>query len=85
MNSQKCKDCAYYTAYYKKLSSSFEKTNVGVCSKHKKIKTYLENCGEFKNNERREKENEKRLFVFLEQALKSINDISQILKEKQEG
>ena len=35
MKLQKCINCAYYTAYYKIQNHGFERSNAGVCSKHK--------------------------------------------------
>ena len=82
MKSQKCKNCSYYTAYYRKWSSSFEKLTHGACSKHKSPKTQSEVCDDFKSSEQKERKREERLFISLEQSLESINQIAQILKEK---
>jgi len=82
MKSQKCKYCAYYTAYYKKHIIGFERTNVGHCLKFRKLQTQLETCENFKCGEKKEQRQQERIFVSLEQALKSVNDIGQILKEK---
>ena len=82
MKSQKCKNCTYYTAYYKKWHANFGRLNNGFCTKHQKHQTQFETCENFKSSEQKEKMREERLFDSLEQSLKSINEISQILKEK---
>ena len=83
MLSQKCKNCTFYSAYYKQWSSGYGKLNNGFCSKHQKFQTQFETCEHFKSNEIKEKRREERLFTSLEQALEAINDIAQILKEKE--
>ena len=82
MKLQYCKNCFYYSAHYKKLSAGFARLNNGFCAKYQKPQTQYETCEDFKNNEEREKRREERLFVSLEQSLESINQISQILREK---
>ncbi|MCL2861474.1 MAG: hypothetical protein FWE22_03585 [Firmicutes bacterium] len=82
MKKSICKNCTHYSSYYKKWSSHFSRLNNGFCSKHQKQQIQFENCEDFKDNEKKEKMREKRLFTHLEHALESINCISQILKEK---
>ena len=82
MNSQKCRDCTFYTAHYKKLAHGFVKQNNGFCRNHQKHQTQYKTCENFKSNEEKEKRREERLFKYLEQSLQSINEIAQILKEK---
>ena len=82
MRVQKCKNCTYYSAYYKKWSSHFGRLNNGFCSKHQKPQKHLNSCEDFRSNEQKEKMREERLFEKLEQSLTSIYEINQILKEK---
>ena len=82
MKSQKCKNCTYYTAYYKKWAASYGRLNNGFCTKHRKPQIQFEACEDFKSDEQKEKMREGRLFSSLEQSLKSINEIAQILKDK---
>jgi len=83
MLSQKCKNCTFYTAYYKQWASGYGKLNHGFCSKRQQPQTQFETCEDFKSNDIKEKRREERLFLSLEQALESINDIALILKEKE--
>jgi len=81
MKLQKCINCAYYTAYYKIQNHGFERSNACACSKHKKVQTQFETCEFFKDNAKKEKTRKDKLFISLEYALKSINEITQILSE----
>ena len=83
MQSQKCKNCTYYTAYYKQWSSGYGRLSNGYCSRCEKLRTQYETCENFKSNALKEKRREERLFVYLECALESINEIVQILREKE--
>ena len=83
MKKEVCKNCTYYSAYYKQWSSHYTRLDKGFCSKHQKIIKQYEICEDFKSNELKEKMREKRRMDALEQALISINEIAQILKEKQ--
>jgi len=80
LKTQKCKNCAFY--YYKQWSSFYSRLNHGFCIKHKKPQTQSETCEDYKSNEQKEKTREEKLFSSLEYALKSINEIAQILKER---
>ncbi|MCL2675267.1 MAG: hypothetical protein FWE84_01580 [Firmicutes bacterium] len=82
MRSQRCRNCEYYSAYYKQRSSGYEKLNKGFCSKHQKEETQFKTCENFTSNEHREKIKEQLRLDALDGALKSINEIAQILKEK---
>ena len=82
MTAKKCKNCAYYTAYYKQWGDCYGRLNNGFCVKHKRHQTQFETCAEFKSNEEKEKRREKRLFDSLERVLASIDEIAQILREK---
>ena len=82
MNSEYCKNCTFYTAYYKQWASGYGRLNNGFCAKHQKQQTQFETCECFKSNEQKEIHREKRRMLALEQALESINEIAQILKEK---
>jgi len=82
MKTQKCKNCAHYSPYYKKWSASFGMLNHGYCAKHKKPQTQRKTCDKFKSGEQIEQRREERLLKCLEQSLDSINEIAQILKEK---
>ena len=82
MKKQICKNCTFYSAYYKKWSDCYGRLNNGYCSKHKKPQIQFENCGEYKSSEQKEKMRLERLYVSLERALISIDEITQILKEK---
>ena len=81
MKSQICKNCTYYTAYYKKWSACFGILNNGFCTKRRRPQTQFEACEDFKSSDQKEKRRKERLFDFLEYSLKSINEIAQILKE----
>jgi len=83
MKVEKCRNCIYYTAYYMRWSSCYDKLNNGSCSKFKQPQKEFDTCYCFKSNDVREKSREKQLFASLELALKSINDIALILKEKE--
>lgn len=83
MKSKICKNCAYYSAYYQKWSDSFGKLNKGSCSKRNISQTQFETCENFRDNEQLEKMRYKRTMQSLERALSSINDIAQILKERE--
>ena len=83
MKVEKCKNCTYYTAYYEQFSSGFVKLGHGYCSKQKQQQKQFDTCEQFKNNEQKEKWKEKRRLAILDEALNSINEIAQILKEKQ--
>jgi hypothetical protein len=82
MKTEKCKNCMHYTAYYKQWASSFGRLNNGFCSRHQKPQAQLEACEDFKSNEQKEKRRDELRLKHLEQALESINEIAQILKEK---
>jgi len=77
-----CKNCTFYSAYYKQYSSGFGKIDHGYCSKQQQPISQHETCENFKSNEAKEKSREERRLVALDQALESINEIAQILKEK---
>ena len=83
MRSQICKNCAFYTAYYKQWAASYGRLNNGFCARCQKPRTQFETCEDFKDNEIKEERREKRMYDSLEQALKSINEIALILKEKE--
>ena len=83
MFCQKCRNCTYYSAYYKQWCSGYGRLNTGYCSKHEKQQTQFETCEDFKSNVQKEKSREKRRMDALEQALESINEIVQILREKE--
>jgi len=83
MRIQNCKNCTYYSSYYKQWSDCYSRLNHGFCSKHEKPKIQNETCGNFKSGEQKEKRREERLFSSLERSLESINQIAQILKEKE--
>jgi hypothetical protein len=85
MKIQKCDDCVYYSAYYKQWYNSYEKLNHGFCSKIEKPKLHYDSCELFNSNEQIEQSREERRLLALEQALKSINDIANILKDKYSG
>ena len=82
MLSQKCKNCTFYTAYYKQWAAGYGKLNHGYCSKHEKPQTQFETCGSFLSNAKKERRKEERRLVCLEQALRAIIEIAQILKEE---
>lgn len=82
MKNPNCKNCTFYSAYYRQWSDGYGRLTNGYCSKHNKPQTQFETCECYKSNEQKEKMREKRMFVALEDALTSINEISQILKEK---
>ena len=82
MKKPLCRNCAFYIAYYMQMSSSYSKLNHGFCSKHQKSIKQFEICEDFKDNEIKEQRAESRRLAHLEQALTSITEIAQILKEK---
>jgi len=84
MRAQQCKNCIHYTAYHKKLPASYCRLTNGFCSKHDKQQSQSETFESFVSNEQKEKRDEFILFHSLECALKSIDQIAQILKEKEE-
>lgn len=83
MENQKCKNCNYYSAYYKQWSDGYSRLTNGYCSKLDKPQKQSELCEDFKSNERKEEMRGKRRLIALEQALVSINEIAHILKEKE--
>ncbi|MCL2556417.1 MAG: hypothetical protein FWE03_05330 [Firmicutes bacterium] len=83
MKTQKCKNCTYYTAYYKQWAACYSRLNNGFCTKHNKHQTQVKTCEDFKSNERKKRVREKILFEALAQSINSINDIAQILKERE--
>ena len=82
MKSKFCRFCAFYIPYYHKLNSSYARQNHGFCCKHKNSQTPYEHCEDFKSNEEKEKRREEKLLADLESSLTSINEISQILRER---
>jgi len=84
MKQTNCKNCVYYSAYYKKLSLNFERLTNGFCEKHQQLQVQYETCDAFISNEKREEYKERRLQRQLEQSLDSINIIAQILKDNNE-
>ena len=85
MKTEKCKNCTYYVAYYEQFSSGYARLNHGFCQKHSRPQKQADTCETFKSSEQKEKRREERRFDYLEQALTSINEIAQILKEKQDN
>ena len=85
MRKQTCKYCRFYCAYYRKLSASFCSTLKGHCSKQNRLMKDNETCGNFVLNELKEKRNSMLLIYSLENTIASINQIAQILKEKEEA
>ncbi|MCL2375077.1 MAG: hypothetical protein FWC82_00915 [Firmicutes bacterium] len=81
MKTLKCKNCAHYTAYYKKWICNFERLSNGFCEKHQKLQTQHETCDDFKSSEQKEEGKKRKLLSSLEQAVDSINVIAQILKD----
>ena len=77
-----CKNCTFYTAYYKQWSDGYGRLNEGHCRKHNKLQTQFKFCDFFQSNEKKEKMRAERRMVALDQALTSINEIALILKEK---
>ena len=82
MKSEKCRCCMYYSADYKQRSSDYSKLSHGFCSKYQKPQINTGFCDQFVSNEKKEKMLEWRRLSELDRALKSINDIAGILKEK---
>ena len=80
---QKCKNCAFYSAYYNQTSSCYNKLNHGFCRKQQGPKKQVDTCENFNNKEQREKSKEKMRLENLDRALEAINDIALILKEKE--
>jgi hypothetical protein len=79
-----CKNCQYYVAYYKQQSSNFVKLNHGHCTTHKKPKgQHGAVCEAFTGKKRIEAVRERLRFKELDRALKSINEIAQILRERE--
>lgn len=83
MKNQICKNCTYYSAYYKQWSNGYGRLSNGFCSRNNKPQTQFEACEGYKSNEQKEEMRQIRMIKSLEQALTSINDIVQILKEKE--
>lgn len=83
MKKERCKYCTFFTAYYRKEASGLCKSSYGFCKTHSKFINQFKNCEHYKSNEQKEKLQEQLRLEALDQALKSINEISQILKEKQ--
>ena len=83
MTGQKCKNCTYYTAYYKQWANGYGRLSSGYCARQNSPKTQFESCEDFKSNETKEKRRDEKRLEYLEQALKSIVEIAQILKEKE--
>lgn len=81
MKKQICKNCAYYSAYYKKWSASFGELDHGHCDKLKNDTTRYDTCADFKSNERKELLRKERLLTALETTLSSVTEMAQILKE----
>ena len=84
MRVEKCKNCAYYTAFYKRWSNHYGRIELGHCSKKKQVQKQLDTCGDFKSNEQKEERKEKMMLEHLERALISIDHISQIMREKED-
>lgn len=82
MNKDICQNCTYYTAYYKKLSSLYSKLNHGYCRKQCKPQIYNNMCEEYHSNDQKERSREATMFRDLERAVRSINEITLIMKEK---
>jgi len=60
----------------------FERLNLGFCIKHQRQQVSTEACESFKTDEQREQRQYQSMLASLERALNSVNDISQILREK---
>jgi len=82
MKTEKCKNCAYYVAYYRQWNSGYGRLIDGACSKHRRPQKEYNTCEDFKNNGQSEERKEKSMLDHLECALISLNDIAHILKEK---
>lgn len=83
MKKQICKNCTFYTAFYKQWAGSYGRLNNGYCAKHDKPQIQFETCNIFQNNEQKERRREKVRLEYLEHALKAIIEIAQILQEKE--
>lgn len=83
MKKEICKNCTYYAAYYKQWSEGYSKLNNDFCSKFQKPQSQFEYCTDFKSNEEKEEMRAERRLKSLDQALTSIIEIAQILKEKE--
>jgi len=84
MKKQICKYCTHYSAYYKQWADGYGRLNNGFCAKHQKPQTQFETCEDYISREQKEKSMQERLLISLEQALTVINEIAEILKEKNE-
>jgi len=82
MKVEKCKNCSYYAVYYKRCTSHYSKLSHGYCRKKQAPQKQSDTCGDFRDSQDLDKQREERLLKNLEWSLKSINDMSQILKEK---
>lgn len=83
MQTQKCKNCHYYSAYYKQYSDGYFRLSHGHCSKYRRPQTQYEICENFKNNEQKEQQLSIKILDSLELAITSIIEIAHILKEKE--
>lgn len=78
MRKGKCKNCAYYFAYYRQWSYAYTKFSNGYCSKHKIPQPEIKSCNEFESNARKEENRAKTRLEALDAAITSINEIAQI-------
>ena len=85
MKKEICKNCTHYAAYYQQRSDSYSRLNHGFCSKHERGQGQYGVCEVFKSNELKENRRQKRMLDSLESALTSINEIAQIIREKESG
>lgn len=84
MKKQICRNCLHFSVYYKRWGDRFSRLPTGFCCKHDKQQAHLEACENYLENKSKEEQSDLLLFQSLKQALKSVNQIAQILKENQE-
>lgn len=85
MKTEQCKNCTHYSAYYKQRYCGYEKLSCGVCSISKQERKKSDTCEKYYYSELKEKRQKSALYLHLTNAAKSIHDIVQILKEKEDS
>lgn len=77
----KCNICWYYTPFYVKKETCFEKLKDGYCRKCEQSKNHFDGCGQWKYGPHRRMGSKRIIERVLRDMLEHLAAISQILQE----
>ncbi len=84
MDENYCRDCRYYREFYNKSFSCFVKSGFGKCRKDFNVVKPKDSCENWVDNEQIRKSRIRNSKAKLDEALTSIIELKQILKEELE-